>query len=117
MQRYVSVEFGGEEKLLRFDFNAIADMEEHFGKGLASIFREENIGFRTVRGLYWAGLRWKERGLTVERTGHLLQEKMEQEGVTIQDLLEPVMEAINKSGFLGAQTEEKKKKGKNPQTA
>lgn len=100
-RRYVEVEFRGEVKLLRFDFNALADMEEYFGKGIRSIMQEENIGFRTIRALYWAGLKWKDRGLTIERTGQLIEQKIE-DGVTFQELMQPVVKALGFSGLMSS---------------
>lgn len=104
--RSVPVEFNGEQKQLRFDFNAMAELEDHLGKGLAAIFREDNIGFRTVRAFYWAGLRWKDRGLTVERAGQLLQQKID-EGESFEGLMVPIMKALQLSGFMGREAKEK----------
>lgn len=103
---YVIVEFNGENKQLRFDFNAMAELEDHLGKGLSAIFREENIGLRTVRAFYWAGLRWKDKGLTVERVGNMLQTKIN-DGVSYQDLMTPVLKALQLSGFMGKEAKEK----------
>lgn len=99
-QGYVEVEFNGEVKLMKFDFNAIADLEEYFGKGIAAIMDEERIGFSTIRALYWAGLKWKERGLTIERAGAMIQKKM-QEGTDFKELMEPIVKGLQASGFLG----------------
>jgi hypothetical protein len=90
---YVSVTIGDEEKLMKFDFNAIADVEEHFGKGISRVFDKETIGFRTIRALYWAGLKWKEPGLTIPRVGTMLSKELE-DGATFESLMEPISEAM-----------------------
>lgn len=104
-RRYAEVTFGDEVKLIRFDFNALADLEEHFGKGINAIMQEENIGFRTIRALYWAGLKWKERGLTIERAGKLIESKLE-DGVSVQELMEPVVRALRSSGLMSKRSVE-----------
>jgi len=112
MKGYVEVEFEGKNKLLRFDFNAMADLEDLFGGGIGYIFREHNIGFKTVRGFYWAGLKWKERGLTIERVGQMLQTKIE-EGKNIEELMDPIIKALERSGFLGKKKDEEEDSEKN----
>lgn len=97
--RYVEVQFGDQVKQLRFDFNAIADLEEKFGKGIAAILREEQVGFRALRLFYWAGLKHKDPGLTEQRVGQMLMKKVET-GETIESLFAPVMEALKASGLL-----------------
>jgi hypothetical protein len=100
-QGYVEVEFNGEVKLLRFDFNAIADIEEYFGKGIASIMDEERVGFSTVRALYWGGLKWKIKGLTIERAGAMIQSKMQEDGADFKELMQPIVKGLKASGFMG----------------
>lgn len=99
---YIDVEFNGQNKPLRFDINAIADIEEYFGKGISKIFSEDQVGFSTVRAFYWAGLKWKDRGLTIERAGTLVQTKIK-DGETIETLMVPVLKAMQLSGLLGNQ--------------
>ncbi|MED4586673.1 hypothetical protein P9578_28360 [Brevibacillus choshinensis] len=104
--RYVPVEFNGEEKQLRFDFNALAELEANLGKGVKAIFSEDNVGFHTIRALYCYGLRWKDRGLTIERAGALLQGKLD-EGVVLNDLLPDLIKALALSGCMGKEAKEK----------
>lgn len=100
MSMYTEVTFGGQVKQLRFDFNSVADLEEKFGKGIAVIVSEEQVGFRALRLFYWAGLKHKDPGLTVERVGQLLQKKISDEGETVDSLFTPIMQALEKSGLL-----------------
>lgn len=104
--RYVSVEFNGKEKQLRFDFNALAELESYLGKGVKAIFTEDNVGFHYIRALYCFGLRWKDRGLTIESTGAMLQAKLE-EGALLSDLLPDLMKALALSGCMGKEAKEK----------
>lgn len=100
MSMYTEVTFGDQVKQLRFDFNAIADLEEKFGKGIAVIVSEEQVGFRALRLFYWAGLKHKDPGLTVQRVGQMLQKKIAEEGETVDSLFVPVMKSLEKSGLL-----------------
>jgi hypothetical protein len=99
-QGYVKVTFNGEEKLLRFDFNAMADLEDHFDKGISTIFDSNRIGFSTIRALYWAGLKWKISGLTIEKAGAMLSDKMESEGISFNELMTPITKAITAAGWI-----------------
>jgi hypothetical protein len=52
LKRYVEVELDGKMKLVKFDFNAVSEVEEYFGKGIMAIFKEDQVGFNTIRILY-----------------------------------------------------------------
>lgn len=104
-QRFVEIEIDGKTRLLRFDFNAVSELEERLGRGILSVLTQEQIGFNMTRTLYWTGLKWKERGLTVERTGQMLQKEIEN-GKSLNELMEPVVDALIKSGLLGQVNEE-----------
>lgn len=89
----------GKQKALRLDFNAIADLEALLGMGIGSLVNEENVGFNIIRGFYWAGLKWKERGLTVEQAGNFIQNEING-GRSFEDLMVPVTEAMIASGII-----------------
>ena len=99
-QQYVEIELDGKTRLLRFDFNTVSELEERLGKGIIGVLTKEQVGFNMTRALYWAGLKWKDRGLTIERTGQMLQKEVEK-GKSLNDLMEPVVNALMKSGLLG----------------
>lgn len=89
----------GKQKALRLDFNAIADLEALLGMGIGSLVSDENVGFNIIRGFYWAGLKWKERGLTVEQAGNFIQNEING-GRSFEDLMVPVTEAMIASGII-----------------
>ena len=97
---YEVIEVNGEQKFLRYDFNAVADLEEKFDTGIQQLMTEKRVGFSVIRGLLWAGLKWKDKGLTLERAGKIAQTMM-QEGKTFEDIMTPIMSAIKKSGVFG----------------
>lgn len=88
-----------KERKLRFDFNSIADVEERLGAGIAKVFNEDNIGFNTIRALYWAGLKWQDKGLTMDRTGRILNKAIN-EGTTFKQLMNDMQEALEISGII-----------------
>lgn len=99
--RTTDIEIGGKNKRLRYDFNAIADIEEKSGKGIGQLFDEQSIGLYSIRVLLWGGLKWEDQGLTIQRTGKLVQQFIE-DGNSLEDLIPYVEEAINKSGLFGS---------------
>jgi hypothetical protein len=105
LKRYVEVELDGKMKLVKFDFNSVSEIEEYFGKGIMAIFREEHVGFNTIRILYHFGLKWKYRNVTPQVVGNWLQERIEN-GADFKDLMEPVMKALQLSGVMGKPSQE-----------
>lgn len=96
---FVEVELGGKARLLKFDFNAVCEIEERTGKGVGAIFTEQHVGFNTVRLFLWAGLKWKIPGLQPQQVGQWLQEEAEK-GKQPMTYLEPVMVALKRAKIL-----------------
>lgn len=96
---YVEFEVNGEMKQMRFDYNAVADLEEYFNAGIMEIMNEKRVGFSMLRAFFWAGLRWRDRGLTIQRAGNLV-EQMIKDGKTLPDLMKIVTEALDRSGLF-----------------
>lgn len=97
---YAQIEVRGVPKVIRFDLNAVADLEEYFQMGFGQILSEQKVGFSTLRALYWAGLKWTMKGLTISQAGVIVQEKIEA-GEEMQDLFKPVQKALEGSGLMG----------------
>lgn len=83
---------------LRFDVNALADLEEHLGVGIGKVMEQE-ANFRLLRALLWAGLKWEERGLTVERAGSLIQNYLSNGG-DLEALATTLIEALHATSGL-----------------
>jgi hypothetical protein len=95
--RYVEIAIGGKIRKLRYDFNALADLEERAGSGIAALVASGNMGYNTIRLFLWAGLKWEDKGLTPARVGTWLQEFLEGGG-EIATLMEYVTHALKVSG-------------------
>lgn len=86
---------------LRYDFNAIADTEARAGMGIAEMFSERRVGFHVIRLILWGGLKWQDKGLTIERVGQMIDVYLANGG-TLEGLMTPVKDAMTKSGVLQA---------------
>lgn len=106
MKRYIDFDVNGETYKLRFDFNSMAEIETKSGKGINQIFDEANVGFATIRLLYWGGMVWrKQQNFTLHKVGEILSDKLA-EGGTLEDLLNPIMEAMKVAGLIQQSNEE-----------
>ena len=96
-----SVEFTvkGKAKRLRYDFNAIADIEEKAGAGVMKLFSDEMMGFHTIRLLLWGGLRHEDHGLTIQRAGMIITDLMD-EGVELQEIGDLITKGLMASGII-----------------
>jgi hypothetical protein len=103
---FAEIEIRGVKKFIKFDLNATADLEEYFGIGFAQIMSEQKVGFSTLRAMYWAGLKWTMKGLTIPQAGVIVQEKLEN-GESMQDLFKPVLKAMQNSGLMGKNDDSK----------
>lgn len=96
---FVEVELGGKTRLLKYDFNAICEIEERTGKGVAAIFSEQNVGFNTIRLFLWAGLKWKIPGLQPQQVGEWLQKEAEN-GRQPMEFMQPILIALKRAKIL-----------------
>ena len=72
----IYIKLDGKDRLLRYDINSVTRIEELFGgKSLITMLSNPAyFGFSLIRALLWGGLRHREKGLTLDRTGILMQE-------------------------------------------
>ncbi|MDF2902367.1 MAG: hypothetical protein K0S25_5 [Bacillus sp. (in: firmicutes)] len=75
---FKKVKINGEDHILKFDFNAISELEEYFDKGIHAIVSEETAGFNTIRTIFWAGMLWKNPNLKVHHVGRMLEQDIEE---------------------------------------
>ncbi len=94
---YVNIELD-KPRRIRFDTNALCDAEEALGVGIGAMLNQQ-VGFRVIRALLWAGLKWEDRGLTLERTGTLIQKYLENGG-DLGALGETLTRALMVSGLF-----------------
>ena len=114
--RGVTVELGGKTRELVYDYNALADVEERAGMGIAALFTEERAGYHLIRLLLWGGLRPAEPRLTPARVGDFVQE-YKMAGGDLETLMNKVLEALRASGLWEAEPEANPPPGTAPETA
>lgn len=95
---YKKVKINGEVHVLKFDFNAISELEEYFDKGIHSIVSEETAGFNTIRTIFWAGMLWKNPTLKVHHVGKMLEQDIEEnEEFDFDGMMEIAIKALFES--------------------
>ena len=90
------IEIDGKLRRITFSYNAVADAEKEADMGFASMMSEDRIGFHVLRILLWAGMKAHDPGLTVQRTGMLIDSYLGNDG-TLDDLMKVVFEAVQES--------------------
>jgi len=107
-----SVPFGlfDRERRLRFDVNALCDIEDALGESVGTAFTDGKAGIKTLRTLLWAGLKWEDRTLTPQKVGDLLNAYLENGG-TIDVVGDTVGRALATSGLIGKEKDDTEEKG------
>ena len=106
----VAIEIGGKERTLRYDLNAVAEMEGHLGAPIMKVFSGDNIGLREVRALLYFGLHGSDPSLTMNKINDMF------ETPKLGYYMEQIGEAIRL--FFGAAADpEDGEESKNPPTA
>lgn len=95
---YRKVKLDGEEHVLKMDFNAIAEIENYFNKGIFNVVEEESIGFNTTRVFIWAGMLWKNPKLRLHHVGTMIEKDMENdEEFDLQGMMKLSLEVLTES--------------------
>lgn len=95
----------GKTYTLVFDYNALADIEEASGMGVAQLFSEQRGGSSTIRYLMWGGLRARVPNITKQKAGELIQAYLKENGSEALGVL--VTKMINElKAAIGEETEE-----------
>jgi hypothetical protein len=63
------------------------------------IFAEENIGLDLLTILLWGGLRWEDKGMTLDRTGEIINKYLEDVG-DFGELTMLIMKALMESNIF-----------------
>lgn len=106
MAKSIELKFNGDEKLrrLRYDFNAISELEEKMDAPIGTLLSENRMGFRAIRGLLWAGMKWENRSLTPQAVGELIQKHLDAGG-DLPGLTDKATQALRLSGIFGKEEE------------
>lgn len=86
-----------KEFILKYDINALALLEDITGKAISSAMSEE-MGIKTLRNLFYVGLKRNHKDITIEETGDLIQEYLD-EHKDIEKLSELITKAFTESNL------------------
>lgn len=103
----MDIEMGGRRRQIKFNYNAIADLESIAGCSIDVLFSSQNFGFNFTRMLVWAGLKHAEPGLTIQRAGMLIEEATIKEGATLSEITMKFLEALQSSRQFSSGSDEK----------
>jgi hypothetical protein len=104
------------QREIKFNINAIVELEKRFDQPLPAIFSKDRIGFGTMMGLVRIGLKHGGMKLTgtieeqEEIVGALIQQHWIDQGRDLTELMKVVFKALNAAGLFGAPPEEEGKR-------
>lgn len=84
---------------LRYDANAIADLEGILGMPLSRILRMDTNTIYVLRAWMWAGLRHEDQNLSLIKVGELI-DGWREKGEEIPVLNEKIAQAVTLSGWI-----------------
>ena len=87
----VSIELGGEERNLKYDLNAFAELEDMYGSPQKAMDALEEGSFKSLRALVWVGLLHENPDLTERTVGSWLDLN------NMKLVAEKIGQAINKA--------------------
>lgn len=97
----VSINLGGKARALRYEMNALAELEGALRMDMREIglrFKRGKFGVREVRALVWAGVLYEDDDVTIRQVGDWLTEAgFLKDEATRDNLLEQVFEALSES--------------------
>lgn len=92
------------ERTLRFDYNALCDVEPLLREELAAILKAGRMSMGDLRALMYAGMKWEDPRLTLERTGELIEAAAIKDENFFATAVERVFEAIVACRLFGARS-------------
>jgi hypothetical protein len=106
-----TIKLGGKERELKFSFSSLRALENHYKKPIDKIFSENfaNVSLEILVVMLWACLRKADKRLTVEKVEELIDESLENEELTFEDLKNALLEAFNNSVFTKMKKESDEK--------
>lgn len=69
---YFTFEFEDTKYTLKYDYNAICDIEEVADKSITALLDNDRVGQNTARLLLYGGLKWADRGMSKAKAGSLI---------------------------------------------
>ena len=112
MLNAVSFPYFGKQRNLKYDINAIADIEREMKIGIGEILNSERMGFDVLRVMLWAGLKHEDQSLTPYKVGNHIQKYIVDNKINLVDamikLQDVVAEALKASELFDEADDEEK---------
>lgn len=89
MKKFITIQ-ADKARNLRYTFNSLMTLEENLDRPITEI--GNNISFKDINVLVWAGLLHEDKDLTREQAGDIIDEVIENEG--LQSLIDKVSQAL-----------------------
>mgnify|MGYP000862248853 CR=1 FL=1 len=106
MLNAVSFPYFGKQRNLKYDINAIADIEREMKVGINEIMSNERMGFDVLRVMLWAGLKHEDQSLSPYKVGNHIQKFIVDNKSNLMEVLskfqDSVLEALKASELFGA---------------
>ena len=97
--RTYTFDLGDKQYTLKYDYNALCDIEEMSGQNLQSLFSDGKVGLNTIRLLLWGGLKWKMNGITKQQVGFIMNTLQEED--RLNEVVQKASELIAQSTGKG----------------
>lgn len=104
MKPFVMIELD-KPRRIRFDTNALCEVEEYLKKPLSSIDYQKELGIKELRLLLWIGLKHEDKTLTLQKVGELMD--LADYGEIGAKIAEALINAMQKTRSEGKEVEEK----------
>jgi hypothetical protein len=82
---------------LRYNFNAIVDIEDTLKKPITQLVQGDQFGLKEIRAIIWGGLKHENNGLTLQQTGFLIDDYTQEQSLSelIENAVKLIAESIN----------------------
>lgn len=99
-----------KEYTLKYDFNAICEIEDSEKTGISALLGGDRVGYSTIRLILWGGLRWKNAGLTKQAVGYMITKYMN-EGGDLEELVNNAVSLITEVRGMKAKKDDEDESG------
>lgn len=90
----VDIFIGGTERRLKFNFNALCELEKLFGRPVQDIFTKGNVGMLVIRDSLFVGLKNSKPDLNPEEVGYWLENDIDKLGEFTEALTASLFAAL-----------------------
>ena len=90
----VDIRIGGENRQMKFDMNALCNLEDVLKKPVSEIFDSGNLGLSAVRAGIYCGLLTYNKRVTLEQVGTWMSDDMDQFDTYVAALGEALTHAV-----------------------